>query len=60
VTLKIQYQLWCYYETADEWKMEGFFNDAEEARAALQDLRGREETPCMDDWEIVRVEVCLP
>jgi hypothetical protein len=51
------WQLWCYYEAEDVWKMEGFFTSKKEARDYLDELRGDVDTPCMPDWKYVKVEI---
>ena len=52
---KVWYQLWCYYETADEWKMEGIFESEKDAQARHTKLWDDVETPCMPDWFIQQV-----
>lgn len=54
---KILYQLWCYYETADGWKMEGFFHTKQEAEQHRQNLWDSVDTPCMPDWAVVETKV---
>lgn len=49
------YQLWCYYETADVWKMEGFFRSKEEAFAEQKRMWMDVHTPCMPDWRVIEV-----
>lgn len=53
----VQFQLWCYYEAADQWKVEGFFYSKESAHGRLEDLRDDVETPNMPNYKIVRVDV---
>lgn len=53
----MKWQLWCYYEYADIWKMEGFFYTFDEAERQLNRLRDDEKTPSMSDFEYVKVEV---
>lgn len=55
----IKFQLWCYYETQDVWKMEGFFRTKEAAQWHVEKLRDDVETPCMPDWEIVCVQTVV-
>jgi len=57
---EVRWQLWCYYETADEWKLEGFFRSLDEARRYFTTLREDVNTPCMPDWEYIKVEVSVP
>lgn len=53
--MTIFYQLWCYYEREDIWKMEGFYRTVEEAREAVLALRDNANTPCMPDWLYLEV-----
>lgn len=52
----IKYQVWCYYETNDEWVMCGFFQNPDLAWEEIRRLRDDVKTPCMPDWEIVEVK----
>jgi hypothetical protein len=51
----IFYQLWCYYETKNEWKMDGLFRSPGEAFLYLNKLRDNLEAPGITDWAIVEV-----
>lgn len=50
------FQLWCYYEREDLWKMEGFYRTVGDADARGKQLRDNVDTPCMPDWLILEVE----
>ena len=58
--IETKWQLWCYYETENKWKMEGFFDSHILARVHLEELRKDVHTPSMPDFEYVRVEVSVP
>lgn len=49
------YQLWCYYETNNEWKMEGLYQTYQKAEDAVRKLRNDVETMSMPDWAVVEV-----
>lgn len=54
--MKTFYQLWCYYETKDEWIMEGLFHTVQDAEDHQTKLFEDVETPCMPDWAVVEVK----
>lgn len=45
------YQLWCYHDREQRWKMEGFFRTKEEAKAHHDNIWN----PFMEDWLVIEL-----
>ena len=56
----VKYQLWVFFSVKGKWRMMGFYNSKDEADKQYQLMRCNPSTPCMDDVEVVKVEVMRP